>query len=149
LPKKGIKKPKQNDSLDAVMGKLSASLLGLEDRPSIMRGIAETLVENLGLRSAYVFAFYNETASFQLFKTDMERVLDTVPASHLFFQHFKEPIAPTLLNKLPIAIQLTLRNYPFFPNSLIYTVHSFGTLQGLFVLSPKENGKLGLLQKNQ
>ena len=123
------------------MGRLSASLLSLDDRPSIMRGIATAFVENLTLRSAYVFAFYNESSTFQLFKTDRDTMLDSFPLEHPFFRHFNEPIAPTLLRKLPTHCWDDLGPVPFFPDSLIYPIHSFGKLQGVFILSPKRNKK--------
>ena len=127
--------------VDAIMGRLSNSLLGLDDRRLIMRGIAKSLVEHLGLKSAHLFTLSEDTKRFVLFETDGEISIDALPLSHPFFDYFKQPIAPTLLHKLPYSIHHSLKDYSFFSDSLIYPIHSFGKLQGVFILGPKKSGK--------
>lgn len=123
-------------NIDAIIGNLMASLTGLEDRPSIMRGIGQCLSAHLPLNAVYILCLSPQKDTILLFNLSTETILSQHNITLPLFNHFQDPIAPTPIQKLPKTIQATLDDFSFLPSDFIYPVHSFGVLQGLFVLQP-------------
>lgn len=123
-------------NIDAIIGNLMASMTGLEDRASIMRGIGHCLVAHLPLNEVYIFSLTPQKDTLLLLSLSSETALSQHNISLPLFNHFQNPLAPTPIQKLPEAIQASIDDFPFLPIDFIYPIHSFGVLQGLFVLQP-------------
>lgn len=119
---------------DAIMGKLMADLVGIDNKQVIMSGIGECLFKHLPMANVYILCQDIKNMHLQLLKAGQSTLYSEHDLSNPFFSFFQEPKAPTLIQQLPPEIHRSLQDFPFTPTDLVYPVHSFGKLQGIFIL---------------